>query len=69
MKKILIVEDDLALLETLKTFLEIENFEVLTADDGDKGFQLALQEKADLIVLDINLPTINGYEVCRKIRA
>ncbi len=68
MKKILIVEDDLALLETLKTFLEIENFEVLTADDGDKGFQLALQEKADLIVLDINLPTINGYEVCRKIR-
>jgi len=69
MKKILIVEDDLALLETLKTFLEIENFEVITADDGDKGFQLALQEKPDLIVLDINLPTINGYEVCRKIRA
>ncbi len=69
MKKILIVEDDLALLETLKTFLEIENFDVLTADDGDKGFRLALQEKADLIVLDINLPTINGYEVCRKIRA
>jgi non-specific serine/threonine protein kinase len=69
MKKILIVDDDLALLETLKTFLEIENFEVFTADDGEKGFQRALQEKADLIVLDINLPVMNGYEVCRKIRA
>jgi len=42
MKRILIVEDDLALLETLKTFLETENFEVITADDGDKGLQLGL---------------------------
>ena len=69
MKKILIVEDDLALLKTLKTFLETENFEVITADDGEKGLQLALKEKIDLIVLDVNLPSLGGFEVCRKVRA
>ncbi len=69
MKKILIVEDDPALLETLKTFLETENFEVITADDGEKGLQLALKEKIDLIVLDVNLPSLGGFEVCRKVRA
>ncbi len=69
MKKILIVEDDLALLETLKTFLETENFKVFTSDDGEKGLQLALKEKIDLIVLDVNLPSLSGFEVCRKIRA
>ncbi len=69
MKKILVVEDDLALRETLKSFLETEDFEVITADDGEKGYQLALKEKIDLVVLDVSLPTLDGFEVCRKIRA
>ncbi len=69
MKKILIVEDDAALRETLKSFLETEGFEVITADDGEKGCQLALEEKIDLVVLDVSLPDLNGFEVCRKIRA
>ena len=69
MKKILVVEDDLALRETLKSFLETEGFEVITADDGEKGYQLAVKEKMDLVVLDVSLPVLDGFEVCRKIRA
>lgn len=68
MKRILTVEDDLAFLETLKSFLEAEGFEVITAHDGRKGFQLALQEKLDLVILDVSLPSLNGFEVCRRLR-
>ena len=69
MKKILVIEDDLALLETLKSFLETENFEVITAADGEKGLEEASREIVDLIVLDLGLPRIDGFEVCRRIRA
>ena len=68
MKNILIIEDDKALLETLKSFLDVENFKVTTATDGEKGFQLACQEKIDLIVLDLNLPSLSGLEVCKRLR-
>jgi len=68
MKNILIIEDDKALLETLKSFLDIENFKVTTATDGEKGFQLACQEKIDLIVLDLNLPSLSGLEICKRLR-
>jgi serine/threonine protein kinase/CheY-like chemotaxis protein/Tfp pilus assembly protein PilF len=69
MKKILVIEDDLALLETLKSFLETENFEVITAADGEKGLEEASKEIVDLIVLDLGLPRIDGFEVCRRLRA
>ena len=69
MKKILVIEDDLALLETLRSFLETENFEVITAVDGKKGLEKASKERIDLIVLDLGLPTIDGFEVCRRLRA
>lgn len=69
MKKILVVEDDLALLETLKSFLETEDFEVITAGDGEKGLDQASRERVDLIVLDLGLPSIDGFEVCRRLRA
>jgi len=69
MKKILIIEDDKALLETLKSFLDAENFSVATAMDGEKGLELARQEKVDLIVLDLNLPSLNGLEICKRLRA
>ncbi len=68
MKKILIIEDDRALLETLTVSLEAENFKVLSAADGEKGLQLACEEKADLIILDMVLPSLNGIEVCRRLR-
>ena len=68
MKNILIIEDDKALLETLKSFLDVENFKVTTATDGEKGFQLACQEKIDLIVLDLNLPSLSGLELCKRLR-
>jgi len=69
MKKILIVEDDKALLETLTTSLTSENFKVLSATDGEKGFQLACQEKIDLIILDLVLPSLSGMDICREMRA
>jgi DNA-binding response OmpR family regulator len=69
MSKILIVEDDVALLETLKAALETENYEIISATDGEQGLQLAQKEKVDLIILDLVLPSLNGYEICRKLRA
>ena len=68
MKKILIVEDDLAILRGLKDNLEYESYEVLTAADGEKGFCLIEEKKPDLIVLDLMLPKMSGYELCRKVR-
>ncbi|NQT80368.1 MAG: response regulator transcription factor [Candidatus Aminicenantes bacterium] len=68
MKKILIIDDDKVLLETLKVYLETESFKVITAADGEKGFQLASQEKIDLIILDFMLPSLNGLEVCKRLR-
>jgi len=68
MKKILVVEDDLALLETLKSFLETENFEVVSSRDGEEGFRLACREKIDLILLDFGLPSLNGLEICKRLR-
>jgi len=68
MKKILIIDDDKVLLETLKVYMETEGFKVITAADGEKGFQLASQETVDLIILDFLLPSLNGLEVCKRLR-
>ena len=65
---VLIVEDDPAMLRGLKDNFEYEGYCVATACDGEKGLSAALDTKPDLIVLDIMLPRINGYEVCRLIR-
>ncbi|NIM90055.1 MAG: response regulator [Candidatus Aminicenantes bacterium] len=69
MKKILVVEDDKALLETLTTSLTSESFKILSATDGEKGFQLACQEEIDLIILDLVLPSLSGMDICRELRA
>jgi len=68
METILIVEDDPAMLRGLKDNFEFKGYHVLTAADGEEGLNLALNKKPDLIILDIMLPKINGYEVCRLIR-
>lgn len=65
---ILVVEDDPTLLRVLKDNLERDGHDVRTAADGEKGLQLARECKPDLILLDIMLPAINGYEVCRLLR-
>jgi DNA-binding response OmpR family regulator len=65
---ILIIEDDPAMLRGLKDNFEFEGYRVLTATDGQKGLDAALNRRPDLIVLDIMLPLVNGYEICRLVR-
>jgi len=67
-KKILIIEDEMDLIKGLKMNLSDEGFEVDWAIDGAEGLRKALEEKPDLILLDIMLPEMNGLEVCRKLR-
>jgi len=64
----LIIEDDPAMLRGLKDNFEFKGYCVLTAADGEEGLNLAINKKPDLILLDIMLPKINGYEICRLVR-
>src|SRR4030042_2806103 len=68
METVLIVEDDATMLRGLKDNFEFKGYRALTAADGEEGLNTALNKKPDLIILDIMLPKINGYEVCRLIR-
>jgi DNA-binding response OmpR family regulator len=68
METVLIIEDDPTMLRGLKDNFEFKGYKVLTASDGEKGLESALNAKPDLILLDIMLPKINGYEICRLIR-
>lgn len=68
MKKILIVEDDRRIAQNIYRGLVSENFEAEIAYDGITGKQLALDKKFDLILLDVNLPGMRGFEVCQQIR-
>ncbi len=66
--KILVVEDDRNLLDTLRYNLRKEGYEVVTAIDGAEALDVARREKPDLIILDIMLPKMSGFEVCRILR-
>lgn len=68
MNKILLIEDEPGLILTLTDRLRSENFDVMSAADGESGLQTALSENFDLIVLDVMLPKKNGYDVCRDLR-
>lgn len=68
MKKILVVDDEPTLVATLKYNLEREGFQVLTASDGESALSLARLERPQAIVLDLMLPTLDGFEVCRILR-
>ena len=67
-QKILVVEDEEAILLGLEENLRFAGYEVVTATDGDEGLAKGVGEKPDLIVLDLMLPGMSGYDVCRKLR-
>ncbi len=68
MSTILVIEDDPAILRGLADNLRFESYEVLTASDGEAGYRLISEKRPDLIVLDLMLPKMSGYEICRKAR-
>lgn len=67
-KKLLLIEDEKYLFEMYKMKLEQEGYEVVAALDGEEGMKVAQKEKPDLILLDLVLPKMNGYEFLKKIR-
>ncbi len=69
MSRIIVIEDDRAILRGLKDNLECESYEVLTATDGQQGYRLIREHNPDLIVLDLMMPKMDGYELCRKVRS
>ena len=68
MSKILIVEDEVAIAELEKDYLELAGFEVILENDGRKGLMTALVEDVQLVILDLMLPGLDGFEICRQVR-
>ncbi len=68
MKRILIVEDELAIAELEKDYLELSGFEVEVETTGNRGKERALNEDFNLIILDLMLPNMDGFEICKRIR-
>ncbi len=68
MKKILIIEDEESILMALEDNLRLEGYEIACAVDGEQGLSMAREQKFDLIILDIMLPKIDGFEVCKRMR-
>ena len=68
MSRILIVEDEESIAELEKDYLELSGFEVEIENDGELGLKRALEENFDLYILDLMLPGVDGFEICKKIR-
>ena len=68
MSRILIVEDEVAIADLEKDYLELSGFEVEIENDGTKGLERALHEEFDLFILNLMLPGVDGFEICKKIR-
>jgi len=66
--KILIVDDDPDSIELVESGLQIEGYQTITANDGQEALQVFFSSQPDLLVLDITMPKLNGYEVCRRVR-
>ncbi|MCJ7585659.1 MAG: response regulator [Anaerolineales bacterium] len=69
MTKILIAEDERDIRELITYTLQFAGYEVVSAGDGEEAVQLTLQEKPDLVLLDVRMPRMNGYEACKAIKA
>jgi DNA-binding response OmpR family regulator len=67
-KKVLVIEDDLNTANLVVVYLEKEGFQALQAHDGEKGLALAVKHRPDLVILDLMLPRMDGWEVCRRLR-
>jgi DNA-binding response OmpR family regulator len=68
-RKVLIVEDNAALLRGLKDNFRAQGYQVRTANDGAKGLEDLLRDPPDLVLLDLMVPKVNGYEICRQARS
>lgn len=68
MTKILIIEDDVNLIELYETKFGLEKFEVLIAPDGQQGIEMAVRERPEVILLDILMPNVNGFEVLKSLK-
>ena len=68
MKRILMVEDESSIYEFVKLELEYEGYYVCIKEDGREGLQEALYNEYDLVILDVMLPSINGFEICRRLK-
>jgi two-component system alkaline phosphatase synthesis response regulator PhoP len=68
-KKILVIEDDPATQRLVDYSLKQEGYEVITASDGPDGIKKALEELPDLVILDVMLPGLDGFEICYRLRA
>ena len=68
MNKILIVEDEEAIADLEKDYLELSGFKVEVAHDGETGLKKALEEEYDMFILDLMLPGVDGFEICKEIR-
>lgn len=68
MSKVLIVEDEDAIAEIERDYLELSGFDVTLASDGKEGLDIALKEDFDIIILDIMLPGMDGFDICKEIR-
>ena len=69
MSRVLVIEDEPSILRGLADNLRFESYDVLTAADGETGYQLLQTREPDLVILDLMLPKMSGYDVCRKARA
>ena len=67
-KRILVVDDEVQLVEMVKIRLEANDYEIITAYDGQEALEKARNEKPDLIILDLRLPKLDGYTVCRMLK-
>lgn len=68
MNKVLIIEDDTNILELERDYLEASGYEVSVAVSGDEGLKMAIEGDCDIILLDIMLPNVDGFEICRLVR-
>ncbi len=66
--KVLVVDDEASIVNIISYNLKKEGYQVITASDGESGYELAMTEAPDLVLLDIMMPLMDGYEVCRRVR-